>query len=68
MGLLAGNTAETKQLEAGEPSAGSSLTAEDLKELEDLDLSEIEDQLKEVQDSVPDTTQEEPSAEVKGAG
>ena len=44
MGLLAGgNTPETPQLEAGDPPApaASSLTAEDLKELEDLDLSDL---------------------------
>ena len=53
MGLLeAGRSATARQLEAGNPSDGastsatpsaaSSLTAEDLKELEDLDLSEFE--------------------------
>ncbi len=55
MGLLsAGNTVETKQLEAGEagsaaaepakvqPATASSLSAEDLKELEDLDLSGLD--------------------------
>ncbi len=43
MGLLSGATADTKQLEAGDPPAddavGQSLSAEDMKELEDLDLS-----------------------------
>lgn len=54
MGLLeAGSSAPTRQLEAGNPEAddsepaaasspAASLTAEDLKELEDLDLSEFE--------------------------
>ena len=49
MGLLeGGSTTDTPQLEAGDPEAdgASSLTAEDLKELEDLDLSDIEAQLK----------------------
>jgi len=41
MGLLeSGTTTDTPQLEAGTPSA-SSLSAEDLKELEDLDLSDL---------------------------
>ena len=50
MGMLGGSTLETKQLRAGQDSAGSarpadaesdgaSLSDEDLKELEDLDLS-----------------------------
>jgi phage shock protein A len=47
MGLLeAGNTTDTKQLEAGSPEeteGASSLTEEDLKELEDLDLSGLDD-------------------------
>ncbi len=42
MGLLeSGEAKETPQLEAGEPPAASSLSAEDLKELEDLDLSDL---------------------------
>jgi phage shock protein A len=44
MGLLeSGNTTDTPQLEAGDPPApaASSLTEEDLKELEDLDLSDL---------------------------
>lgn len=47
MGLLeGGTTTATKQLEAGDPEdteGASSLTAEDLKELEDLDLSGLDD-------------------------
>ena len=56
MGLLeAGNTTATPQLTSGaEPSAADSgsLTAEDLKELEDLDLSGVEAELAEMEKQI----------------
>ena len=42
MGLLeSGGAKAAPQLEAGAPPTASSLSAEDLKELEDLDLSDL---------------------------
>ena len=57
MGLLEGGTAETKQLEAKNESSkpAASLSAEDLKELEELDLSGVElEDLSGGDESVPD--------------
>jgi len=62
MGLLeSGTTTDTPQLEAGSPPMAASLTAEDLKELEDLDLSDLgldeasSDTAKDAEDKPADT-------------